>query len=260
MWTAFDDMIDAISQRRYHNHRREEHSNLVAEGIWADLLRSCPELAEDYEADRVTYWVNVPAPGLQERKADLLVGEIDAQTSEPDLSRVRICMENKSVITAHRNKNERFRDLNNFVSEVQTARQEAIVIGTVVVGTARRVLNVPDRIKPLFKRRPHEFTSSVLPRLSSGDEALWVEFDSAVSENRPNDPAKTVKYFLGLPTRNPAGTHGIGFDALLIVPAHIDNVGPPSLARDNALDIDIDGDYERMLNTVSKAYRARFHF
>jgi hypothetical protein len=36
-------------------------------------------------------------------------------------------------------------------------------------------------------------------------------------------------------------------------------VNPPSLARENTLGIDIDAEYQRMLERVCSAYRTRWH-
>ena len=62
-----------------------------------------------------------------------------------------------------------------------------------------------------------------------------------------------------LPTRPPAHTHIQGYDYVLLVPVNIDNVNPPKLALDNNLGIDIEQDYKEMIETICKAYRARWH-
>ena len=259
MNTPFDRVILDIVERGYHNHRKETHSDIASTGIWEDLLAHSSDIKQDYGMHSIDHWLNRPAPDLQKRRADLLVCEIDEQTDVPDISRVRICLENKSVVTAHRNKGERFRDLDNFRSEVQQRRREAIVLGTVMIGTARRYLNVPDRISPLYKNRSEEFSRSVLPRLSTGDETLWDDFDFAISENRPDDAKKTFERFRSLPTRTPNLTHEVGFDYLLIVPVHIDNVNPPRVDRDNNLGLNVDEEYSSFLETVRRAYVARWH-
>ncbi len=246
-------------ERGYHNHRKPEHSDIVSRGIWADLLSSCEEIAEDHDKGKIQPWLDQPAPDLQGRKADLLVCEVGEATGVPDLSRVRICLENKSVITAHRNKGERFRDLENFRSEVQQRRREAIVLGTVLIGTAARYLNVADQVKKQYRNRRDEFGQTVLPRLSSGDQSLWDDFPFAISENRPNDAEKTLEHFRGLPTRTPNLTHQEGFDYLLFVPAHVDNVNPPQVDRDNSLGLDVDEEYVNLLDIVRRGYVARWH-
>lgn len=138
-------------------------------------------------------------------------------------------------------------------------RAEAVLVATVIIGIAPRVLNVPDKLKPLYKEKMPRFTKKIVPRLSSGDAKLWDEFSWAVSVNKPDDPAKTVAKFRQLPTRPPGHTHVVGFDYVLLVPVHIDNVNPPYIPRPNSLGIDIDEEYGSMLTQICKAYTARWH-
>ena len=259
MNTPFDIVIRHIIERGYHNHRKAEHSDILCKGIWSDLLSSSDEIQRDYVKKNVGWWLNQPAPDLQRRRADLLVCEISHSSEGPDLSRVRICLENKSVITAHRNKGERFRDLDNFRSEVQQRRREAIVLGTVLIGTAKRYLNVADQVKKVYRDRPEQFERDVLPRLSTGDDTLWNDFPFAISENRPDDAEKTLEHFRRLPTRTPNLTHLEGFDYLMVVPVHIDNVNPPRVDRENNLGLDVDEEYKEFLDVVRRGYLARWH-
>jgi len=255
MQTPFDDVIQAIAAKRYHNHRTPEHSNAVGEGIFRDLLQRCEALRADVEKEVVEHWLNVAAPGGRGRTLDLFVGEPDPESGKPDIRRLRIGIENKSVITAHRNRTSRYDDLSETLSAIFAERKEAIMVATILVGIAEKVLNVPDRLKPMAP----DFEEAVLPRLSTGDQALWADYQFAVSVNSTADPAKTVDRFRDLPKRNPSFTHVLGYDYIEIVPVLIDNVNPPKLARENSLGIDIDSDYETMLNTVCNAYVARWH-
>ena len=259
MNTPFDEVVRRIVERGYHNHRKAEHSDILCRGIWTDLVSRCEDIRDDYYRGEIGWWLNQPAPDLQRRKADLLVCETGTSPDLPDVSRVRICLENKSVITAHRNKGERFRDLDNFRSEVQQRRREAIVLGTILIGTARRYLNVADQVRKLFRKRPGEFEQTVLPRLSTGDHTLWDDFPFAISENRPDDAEKTLEHFRRLPTRTPNLTHQEGFDYLLMIPVHIDNVNPPRVDRNNLLGLDVDEEYAMLLDAVRRGYVARWH-
>jgi hypothetical protein len=258
MTTTLDRIIDAIKEAGFHNHRKEGHSDTLALGILEDLKRKCAPLRDDLKSGEVKSWINVAIPGRGERKLDLLIaGARDDAPKLPDLGKVRICVENKSVVTAHRNKTERFKDLQQVLAAVHRAREEAVLVATVLVGTAERVLNVPDRVKPFVP--PGDFETKVVPRLSSGDVGLWKEFPAAISKNRLNDPLLTVERFRGLPVRQLGHTHILGYDFVLLVPAFIDNVNPPYLARKNNLGIDIDKDYRKMLDHICKAYRTRWH-
>jgi len=258
MTTPFDEVINEIKKRGFHNHRLEGHSDSVSLGIFNDLVKNCEPLRADLAAGKIAYWLNVRTPGARKRKIDLLIGEPTAKGS-PDLDRLRICVENKSVVTAHRNRDARFDDLNEALQVLHRVKSEAVLVATVIIGVAERVLNVPDKITPMYKKRMGQFQKKVLPRLSSGDSKLWNEFDWAVSKNRPDDPRLTVAKFRQLPTRPPGHTHVIGYDYLLLVPAYIDNVNPPSIPRPNSLGIDVDKEYQTMLTQICKAYRARWH-
>jgi len=255
----FDEVIERIRVAGYHNQRLEDHSDLVSKGIFRDLLARCPSIASDFELGTIRAWENVKSPGgTRRRLIDLFVGQ-PSGADQPSLDGVRFVVENKSVMTAHRNKTNRLDDLDKVLSAIHGARPEAVLVATVLVGTASRYLNVCDRITPYFEDKPGEFESTVLPRLSSGDETLWKDFRYAISRNQPDHPKKTVEAFRQLPTRAPGRTHVMGFDFVMIVPVFVDNVNPPRLCRDNPFGIDIDGDYAQMLSTICRAYQARWH-
>lgn len=256
--TPFDTAIAAIGRAHYHNHRLEAHSDTVSDGIVADLSAFCKPFARDLESGVVRVWKNVSAPGDRLRKIDLFVGEADV-AGRPDMQRVRIAIENKSVITAHRNRTNRFDDLRKVLSAVHGARPEALLVATVLVGLAERVLNIPDQVHKFYRDREDEFEARVLPRLSSGDATLWDEFNWAVSTNRVNDASKTVDLFRTLPTRGSGHTHVQGYDFVLLIPVQIDNVNPPELPRVNSLEIDIDREYAHLIERMCSAYTARWH-
>lgn len=258
MNTPFDAALAAITASGYHNHRLETHSDIVSDGIVADLKAQCEPFRSDVETGAVRIWKNVSSPGDRKRRVDLFVGEPD-EDGKPDITKVRIAVENKSVITAHRNATNRFDDLSKVMSAVQGARPQAILIATVLVGLADRVLNVPDHVHKFFRDRQDEFERHVRPRLSSGDESLFSDFSWAISTNRPSDPAKTVALFRTLPVRGPAETHLTAYDSVLIVPVLIDNVHPPELPRPNDLGIDVDAEYAEFIGKTCRAYTARFH-
>ena len=218
----------------------------------------CPALDADLGTGIVRIWPNVSAPGDRLRKVDLFVGEPTSR-GEPDIHKCRIAVENKSVITAHRNRTNRFDDLKKVLGAIHSAQPEALLVATVLVGLAERVLNIPDQVRKFFRDKEQEFDDLVLPRLCTGDERLWDEFAWAVSHNTANDPERTVEMFRTLPTRKPGHTHIEGYDFVLLVPVHIDNVNPPSLPRPNRLGIDVDAEYIRMLEQMCAAYKARWH-
>lgn len=258
MTTPFDEAIAAIATAGYHNHRLEGHSDVVSNALYNDLLERCAPLKADVDAGVVKVWINVRSPGDRRRKIDLFVGE-PAPDGELHIPGVRIAVENKSVITAHRNRTNRFDDLSKVLSAIHLARPEALLVATILVGLAQRFLNIPDQVHPFFRDREDEFVANVLPRLSTGDETLWNEFSWAISRNSATDAARTIELLQKLPTRKPGHTHVAGYDFVLLVPVSIDNVNPPSIPRPNTCGIDVDAEYQRMLDQLCSAYTARWH-
>ena len=257
MSTAYDDVIDSINDRHFHNHRLEGHSAAMSRGILRDVRAMCEPFEQAFAAERLGEWLDYPSPAGRARKLDLAVAEPIQDSGLPDLSRLRFCVENKSVVTAHRNRTNRYDDLSDLLGVLHKNKPEAILVATVLVGLCERVLNVPDRIKPFVPE--DEFVHNVLPRLSTGDQSLWDQFPAAISRNRPRDPEITIKKFRELPTRPPGRTDLIAFDYVLLVPVLIDNVSPPSIARSNGLGIDVDAEYQAMLDQICRAYTARWH-
>lgn len=194
----------------------------------------------------------------RERRVDLFVGEPDA-SGQPNIGKCRIAIENKSVITAHRNRTNRFDDLKKVVAAIQEERPEALLIATVLIGLATRVLNIPDQVHKFYRGKEDQFDRRVRPRLSTGDETLFEEFNWAISNNRASEPEKTLELFRTLPTRGSAQTHLTAYDSVLLVPVWIDNVHPPQLPRPNPLGIDVDAEYAEFLERTCKACTARWH-
>ena len=257
MRTAYDDVIDAIVAHGYHNHRKETHSEAMSRGILRDLRNACEPFKQDFSEGRIREWLDRSSGVGRERKADLIVAEPKPESSLPDLTGLRLCVENKSVVTAHRNRTNRYDDLSDLVGVLHRKRPDAILVATVLVGLSSNVLNVPDRVKPNLE--VDDFDSRVLPRLSTGDQSLWTEFPRAISRNSANAPERTFQHFRALPTRPPGRTDLVAYDFVLLVPVQIDNVNPPRIARDNQFGIDPDEEYRRMLEQICKAYTARWH-
>lgn len=88
MSTPFDEFLEDIKKRRYHNHRLELHSDVVSRGILKDLTDSCDTFREDLDSRKIRFWMNVNAPGNRGRKIDLFIGEPAANGSDPDLQKV----------------------------------------------------------------------------------------------------------------------------------------------------------------------------
>ncbi|WP_157376643.1 hypothetical protein [Burkholderia ubonensis] len=249
--TVFDEIFYQIRQEGYHNQRRETHSDLISHRIIDDLRSVCRKFSEDYESGIIKVWHKTKGP--DNRTTDLLAG-VPNPDGTPNLSDVRLLVEHKSVITAHRNRNARFQDIDRERLSAHAANPRTIVVATLLVGTCERVLNVPDCVA---KHNKGNFEERIRPRLSTGDDNLWRDFSSCVSENKVADATKTIEMFRQLPVRAGAHTHLAALDYLLIAPVRIDNVNPPCLALD--MGIDPIHDYNQMIRHICRLYDLRWH-
>ena len=187
-----------------------------------------------------------------------MIYEVDGNNSEPTLARSRLCMENKSVITAHgKNRKNRQSDLSDFANLLKAKKPEAIVLGHILVGTGIQYVNIPDTVKRKCQILGIDFERDVLPRLSSGDSKLWAEFGT--KQNSEDAAFKTIEMMRTLPVKEKSFTHELGFDYLLIEPVFIDNINPPRVERENIFDINIDSQYLDMLRSTCRAYTSRWH-
>ncbi|MBM3892097.1 MAG: hypothetical protein FJ388_23520, partial [Verrucomicrobia bacterium] len=91
MNTPFDEVVDEIRARGFHNHRLEEHSATVSRGIVRDLSAMCEPFRRDLTAGRIREWLDLPSPGGRARKLDLVVTELGDEAGGPDLGRLRLC-------------------------------------------------------------------------------------------------------------------------------------------------------------------------
>lgn len=257
MITPADRVVERILQDRYHDHRSARHSDIICNHFILDLLKQCPALANDIESAKVEYRLNVDVSGLT-HKVDLMIYEVDDMNTDPALERARLCMENKSVITAHgKNRKNRQSDLSDFANLLQAKKPEAIVLGHVLVGTGIQYVNIPDAVKRKCQILDIDFDVDVLPRLSSGDQKLWEEFGT--KPNSVDAATKTIEMMGTLPVKEKGFTHELGFDFLLIEPVFVDNINPPRVERENPFGINIDAQYEEMLKRTCRAYASRWH-
>ena len=175
----------------------------------------------------------------------------------PDLKQVRVLVEHKSVVTAHRNRSARKQDIDRELRAIHAMNPRTIVVATVIVGVCEKVLNVPDCVKKDRMYRGDRFEQEILPRLSTGDLRLWDEFADCVSKNTADDPLNTIKLFQKLPVRTLSDTHETALDYLLFIPVAIDNVNPPRLTHFGQFEPV--RDYERMVKHLCQAYTIRWH-
>jgi len=252
MPTPFDPILRNIVATGYHSHRNATHSDVLTAQILTDLNSRCPAFSEDFGAGRFRVWQNVTGP--DGRNTDLLVGAANPDGT-PDLRNVRIIIEHKSVVTAHRNRNARCQDIEREMRASHFCNPRTIVVGTLIIGTCPEVLNVPDCVKKHADL--YRFETQILPRLSTGDQTLWQEFRTCVSHNTADDPRKTMAYFQRLPVRAMADSHEMGLDYMLYIPMAIDNVNPPRLSTLNG--VDPCESYEEMISHICRVYQLRWY-
>ncbi len=249
--SVFEEILEAIRANGYHNHRKDTHSDLISRRIVADLRQTCKAFDSDLASGAIRTWEKTKGP--DDRTTDLIAGASKAN-GKPDLSDVRLLIENKSVVTAHRNRNARWQDIDRERRSAHSANPKTIVIATLIVGVCERFINVPDCVAKHHKAR---FQNEIRSRLSTGDQSLWEEFESCISVNTPDDPAKTIAMFRELPVRKGSDTHLAALDFMLIAPFAIDNVNPPKL--DKTMGIDAEAEYRKMIKHICRLYSLRWH-
>ena len=287
-WTPFDDHAEGVQAAGYHGHRGSNHSNIISAGLLRDLRERSPELREDLDSGKVGAWLNIKIP-LHEGNwdADFVVAEPDEATlptsaratrppgpngaaahpgAKPDGRRLRLVMEHKSIVTAHRNRINRFKELASDIEYSNDAGYNVVVAVTILIGTAPRVLQVVDGVRKIYrlpgsgtKYDEERFEREVGARLKVKDPTIWDQFPGFVSVNRVKDAENTAAYFRKvLPARSADRINQRGLDALLLVPVYYDNVGTAHVDRQHVLGHDFDEGYSAFLDTLANAYARRW--
>ncbi len=175
----------------------------------------------------------------------------------PDLTHLRLCVENKSVVTAHRNRTNRYDDLSDVSGVLHRNKPDAILVATVIVGIAENVLNVPDRVKPFVSPERFHRTS---PAEAFHGRRYFCGLSSHGCQPQPSaDPKRTGEKFRELPTASAWKNRSCCLRLRPSGTGPIDNVHPPRVERDNGLGIDVDAEFRIMLDRICKAYTARWH-
>lgn len=288
--TPFDEHAARANEEGYHNHRVNTHSDLISEGIIRDVVARAPTLRADLDSGKVGFWVNRRNPWGRKRNTDFIVAEPDLRGKprpellvplglrgasawglNPDPENVRIIGEHKSVVTAHRNRSARHDDLDHLYKDANAHGKDVIVFATVMVGVAEWYLNVADGVKAFYDEWAHDasgkrqkvfrqdrFQQEFMPRVRAHDLTLMDDFIAAVSENSPRDVEATFELFRTLPRRPATERSRPGFDALLLVPIHYDNIHPARVERANRFGIDVDEAYDHFVGRVAADYEMLF--
>jgi hypothetical protein len=256
-FTAFSDLIDFIRNERIHHPRTGVHSDILSKGLLNDLCRVSDVFLNHAEEGEICYKLNMKIEdasrhhvvdlvigrprnkGQLQAKSEQLAGDGPLCQCVGELVETRIIIENKSLVTAHRNVFNRTRILTDISDFVRNSKhKDAILIGTFLVGTAERFLNYEtfvrarDVLNRLCKKSSYDF-DSLEKNIGTGSRELR-DFvtnpnlpERMVSVNRTDDPKRTLQSIVGdIPVKTDTKT---GYDALIIQFCHIDNVDPPRL-------------------------------
>ncbi len=248
MSTIFDTWIEEISKKPFYSGRGGVHCKALALALEKELLERSPALRTDRNSGLVRSWTRRTLAATRGRH-DLLCGPADV-AGEPAPGGLRICIDVKTVVTAHRNGPTRAQELRDAAKRIAGDSPESLHVAVVLVGTEARYLNVADQVAALYRKMGKErfFDESIVPRLSTGDESLWTDCAWGISPNKPNDAATTAALFLGLTE----------FDALFVAPVHIDNVTPPKVDRAHPAFGRFDEQYEVAMASVVGEYMKRW--
>jgi hypothetical protein len=286
-----------INQSGAYNPRPQEVSNTLSRELVRDLFNSCKAFREDVLSGVVSYRTNCtltvgkmhqsvdlvvgiggtpPNKRKEERKENLLLDGVRSERGVVDWGEpkeVRMIVENKSLMTAHRNVYNRSRPLRELADYMFQCNPAAIHFGTWMIGTALKYVN-PDRVKwaedtlrVLCQKQIHqEFPFREIRKLlGTGDKRLsnFLLLDGVgdllFSYNKPEEAAKTLdKIIANIEFRDDESTRG--FDAFAIQLIYADNVGPvrldePEFFKQSKYDR---VRYQRSLSDISRIYERRF--
>jgi len=298
---AFERVIKRIRNDGVYHPRDQRVSTQLGLEILRDLYFVSPEFREDVNCGRICYGFNLKfekTSTSNSKRTDLAIGVLDESADIPPIltkyledaplipemkmlhittrdrdlmKEVRIAMENKSVITAHRNRNNRSDELVSIADVLSEACPGAILVATVMIGTATEFLNYEvlqraegvlevfcervrggyqlDEIKRLLGRSAPEIADFLnQPRIRK----------ALISTNESQEPFNTMDRMHGVlkPREN---TSQIGYDVLILQFCHIDNIGPARLESPEYFKgIYAQYQYNTALKRLSGLYRERF--
>ncbi len=258
--SAFDDLVDHIIKHKIYNPRPQVISRVLSRGIIKDLIKYSKHFREHIKEGIAVFRTDLRltkdgkshtidlALGLRKKsesrtKRKPLSIEIDGESlivyNEEPLE-FTLFLENKSIITAHRNKRNRTRDLESLASFLPKFGEDPIKAATMIIGTAERYLNV-DRLKwaedaldLLCKERNSDISiEGIRESMGQSDQTL-IELlkDEKIAElfcskNKTEDPQKTMETVISEVPLKPDSQEG--FDAIAIQFLSLDNIHTPTL-------------------------------
>lgn len=239
----------------------------------------------DVDTGRVCYKVNYRLDlGGRQHVLDLVLGTREdtsqqniavpkqgfERIQESEIKNIRLIMENKSLVTAHRNVYNRTRILADLAEAVRDSPpKDTLLVGTFIVGTADKFLNYETfvRARDVLSHLCSEskFNLEELEELiGTGHEKIREFVDDPVlpekmiSRNKPDEPQKTLDIIVqDVPIKQLSGS---GYDGFAIQFCHLNNIDPPRL-EDPLFFKDKNYDavrYENVLNTIAAQYDAKY--
>ncbi|RLI55509.1 MAG: hypothetical protein DRO93_11910 [Candidatus Thorarchaeota archaeon] len=291
---AFSNLVDYINAHRAYNPRPQIVSRQLSREFVVDLLRFSRKFRNHsrrklavfrtdctIEVNSAAATIDLAlglsdAPIKREATKNDVSAEIDGRTltvydMTPD--RFTLFMENKSLVTAHRNIRNRTRILREYEEIMRLKEERAIRVGTMLLGTAIMYLNV-DRVK--WAQEALEALCARLKPLSvslnnlydlmgTGNPAihnLLKNQDVAklfCSYNREGEPERSLKIFVDeVPLKSDQSN--VGYDFLIVQFIHVDNIDPakldePAFFRSSKYE---HMRYVKAIGEVAALYDARF--
>lgn len=210
------------------NPRSQANSNALSDFVTADLVRSCPPLAQHISSERVLSIKNADIrTRVAVRNVDLVIAE-----REMGPGAVRASVENKTIMAAHgKARWNRYGDLIAYCNHVHNHR-DACIAGAIVVVNCSPVYQNPDAFAKDLKR----------PRF---------EMKKVVSD--------TLKIFASIPLRTAVTEPNDQPEALALIVVDYDGSTPARLVTgDLAPQPGSANHYDSFVRRVCELYRARF--
>ncbi len=284
--TAFERLVSYLERERIHHPRTGFHSDYLSKEFLRDLYHVSSIFKSDVDAGTICYKVNHRLGlGGRQHVLDLVLGtreDSSQQTSidpknqgfqrirESEPKDIRLIMENKSLITAHRNVYNRTRILADLAEAVRDGQhRHVLLVGTFIIGTADKFLNYETfiRARDVLSHLCSEskFNLKELEgMIGTGNEKIreFVEDpalpETMISRNKPDEPEKTLDIIIqDVPIKQLSGG---GYDGFAIQFCHLDNIDRPRL-EDPLVFKDKKYEavrYENALETIAAQYDEKY--
>ncbi|MBI4507271.1 MAG: hypothetical protein HY691_17200 [Chloroflexi bacterium] len=178
-----------INEHLGFNPRGQQNSDALSGFVTEDLQRASPRLANDLSTARLKRELNAPVrTRITERDLDLVF--LDPTVSGP-INRVRLAVENKTIMTAHgKARKNRYGDLIAYANHLHNHSLKAIAGAIVVIN-----------VNPIY-RNPNGFATGIernYPNMSKivvDSVRIFTGIPLREREDEPNDQPEAVAVIL----------------------------------------------------------------